>query len=296
MGITRRAALRTMLAGSAVAVSTAIPTKSASAAALPTPPADALGLLYDATLCIGCKTCVVACQDANGLPRDTSGIDYKYNAPLALSARAKTVIALYKGDAGQSFMKAQCMHCVDPACVSACMIGALTKNRETGIVSYNVDYCVGCRYCEIACPFNVPKFEWAKATPRIVKCELCRERLAEGKEPACTEVCPRHAVIFGKRTDLLQEAKRRIAAAPDTYQAKVYGETEAGGTQCLYISHVPFDKLGLPSLDDRPAPELARSIQHTVYKGFIAPVALYGVLAAVMLRNRRAEQTPEDRP
>jgi Fe-S-cluster-containing dehydrogenase component len=293
MGITRRAALQTMLAGGAAVASAAVSTRTAAAAVLPTPPADALGLLYDATLCIGCKTCVVACQDANGLPRDTTGIDYKYDAPVALNAKAKNVIKLYKGEEGESFMKAQCMHCVDPACVSACMIGALTKDRDTGIVSYNVDYCVGCRYCEIACPFNVPKFEWAKTTPQIVKCELCRHRLAEGKEPACTEVCPRHAVIFGKRSELMQEAKRRIAAEPDKYVQKVYGETEGGGTQCLYISHVPFDKLGLPMLDDRPAPELARSIQHTVYKGFIAPVALYGALAVVMLRNRRGQEKPE---
>ncbi|MGE3959988.1 MAG: hydrogenase 2 operon protein HybA [Vicinamibacterales bacterium] len=291
MGITRRAAFKAMLAGGAAVAGVSAATKPASAAPLEAP-ADALGLLYDATLCIGCKTCVVKCQEANHLEPDTSGIDAKYNAPLSLSANAKTVIKLYTGEEGESFMKAQCMHCIDPACVSACMIGALTKGPN-GIVSYNVDYCVGCRYCEIACPFNVPKFQWASNTPQIVKCELCRERLAEGQEPACTEVCPRHAVIFGKRSELLLEAKRRIAAEPDKYQAKVYGETEAGGTQCLYISHVPFEKLGLPTLDDTPAPELARNIQHTVYKGFIAPVALYGILGAVMLRNRRAAEKPE---
>jgi Fe-S-cluster-containing dehydrogenase component len=294
MGITRRAALKTMIAGGAAVAGAAVAPARASAAVLPAPPADAVGLLYDATLCIGCKACVVACQDANGLPRDPTGIDAKYDAPVALSARAKNVIKLYAGEEGQSFMKAQCMHCVDPACVNACMIGALTKGPK-GIVGYNVDYCVGCRYCEIACPFNVPKFEWTKAAPQIVKCELCRHRLAEGKEPACTEVCPRHAVIYGKRSDLLQEAKRRIAAEPDKYVQRVYGETEGGGTQCLYISHVPFDKLGLPTLSERPAPELARSIQHTVYKGFIAPVVLYGALGLVMLRNRRGAEKPEAR-
>lgn len=284
-----------MLAGGAAAAGAALGRETVAAAPLPTPREDAVGLLYDTTLCIGCKACVVACQDANNLPRDTSGIDEKYNAPLALSAKAKNIIKLYKGDTEQttSFVKAQCMHCVDPACVSACMIGALRKG-DKGIVSYNVDYCVGCRYCEIACPFNVPKFEWTKTSPQIVKCELCRHRLAEGREPACTEVCPRHAVIYGRRSELLQEAKRRLAAAPDRYVQHVYGETEAGGTQCLYISHVPFDRLGLPALSDRPAPELARSIQHTVYKGFVAPVALYGALAAVMLRNRRRAEKPED--
>ena len=117
------------------------------------------------------------------------------------------------------------MHCVDPACASACMLGAF-KKREFGIVTYDVDLCIGCRYCEVACPFNVPKFEWAKALPKMVKCELCNHRLAEGKQPACTEVCPRQAVIFGKREDLLREAQPapRGAARTSTCQ-KIYGET-----------------------------------------------------------------------
>jgi ferredoxin len=186
------------------------------------------------------------------------------------------------------------MHCIDPACVAACMLGAL-KKREFGIVSYDVDYCVGCRYCEVACPYGVPKFQWASAAPRIVKCELCRHRLAKGQEPACTEVCPRKAVIFGKRADLLREAKRRLAESPDRYVPKIYGETDGGGTQVLYLSHVPFDKLGFPALGDAPAPDLARSVQHGVYKGFIAPVALYGALSLIAFRNR-APQTADEAP
>ncbi len=288
MGITRRAALKGMLVGGATIAGVSSTPSSTAAATLPVPPADAVGLLYDATLCIGCKTCVVACQDANGLPRDTVALGPRYDAPVDLNQRAKTVIKLYKDGNEQSFFKAQCMHCVDPACTTACMLGAL-KKREFGIVSYDPDLCVGCRYCEVACPFNVPKFEWAKSAPKIVKCELCKERLKAGLEPACTTVCPRQAVIFGKRADLLIEAKRRIAAEPGRYVAKVFGETDGGGTQCLYLSHVPFEKLGLPTLGEEPAPELARSIQHGVYRGFIAPVALYGVLGMVMMRNRRKE-------
>jgi Fe-S-cluster-containing dehydrogenase component len=284
MGITRRAALQTMLAAGA----TAAGTRPADAAVLPAPPADAVGLLYDATLCIGCKTCTVACRDANGLEPDTAGSpDRLYNAPLDLSARAKTVIKLYADGPVRSYVKAQCMHCVDPACASACMLGAL-KKRQFGIVTYDPDLCIGCRYCEVGCPFGVPKFEFAKAAPRIVKCELCKERLASGKEPACTEVCPRKAVIYGTRTELLQEAKRRLAESPGRYVPKVYGETDGGGTQVLYLSHVPFEKLGLPALGDEPAPQLARSIQHAVYRGFAAPAALYAALGLVMMRNRRS--------
>ncbi len=282
MAITRRAALKGMLVGGA-AVAGVTP---AAAAERATAPADAVGLLYDSTLCIGCKTCVVACQDANGLPRDPTGLGPRYDAPVDLSQRAKTVIKLYRQGEQHAFIKAQCMHCVDPACTTACMLGAL-KKREFGIVTYDPDLCVGCRYCEVACPYGVPKFEWAKAAPKVVKCELCKERLRQGLEPACTAVCPRQAVIFGKREDLLREAKRRLAAEPDRYVQKVFGETDGGGTQVLYISQVPFEELGLPALADRPAPELARSIQHGVYRGFVAPLALYGVLAAVMLRNRR---------
>lgn len=301
MGISRRAALQTLMA----AGSTAVVGRPVAAATVAVAPPDAVGLLYDATLCIGCKACVVACKEANGMPPDYSGSpDKLYDAPIDLSSRSKTVIKLAidgdtragtevaVGDGGlgrgrrSSFVKVQCMHCIDPACTSACMLGAL-KKREFGIVTYDPDLCVGCRYCEVACPYGVPKFEWDKAAPKIVKCELCSHRLKTGLEPACSDVCPRNAVIFGKRSDLLKEAKRRLAEQPDRYVPKVFGETDGGGTQVLYLSAVPFETLGFPVLGDEPAPSLVRSIQHGVYRWFAAPVALYAALGVVMLRNRR---------
>ena len=286
MGISRRTALKVALAGAAVVA--AKPVKAATVRMVAPP--DAVGLLYDTTKCIGCKACMVACREANGLEPDTRTFGPQYHAPVDLNEKAKTVIKFYDGDGVSSFMKAQCMHCIDPACASACMLGAF-KKREFGIVSYDPTLCIGCRYCEVACPYNVPKFEWSKAAPKMVKCELCNHRLAKGQQPACSEVCPRQAVIFGKREDLLKEAKRRLAANPGGYVQKVYGETDGGGTQCLYLSHVPFDKIGLPALTDVSTPTLQRSIQHAVYRGFAAPIALYGVLGAVMLRNRRHEGT-----
>lgn len=287
MAISRRSALKALFVGASTTAAAAVTTRAEAAPPLPAPP-DAVGLLYDTTLCIGCKACVVACADANALERDTAWSDGKWMAPVDLNGNTKNIIKLYDDGAGdRSFVKQQCMHCIDPACANACMLGAL-KKREFGIVSYDPSLCVGCRYCQMACPFNIPKFEWADAfSPLIVKCELCRHRLAEGKEPACTEVCPREAVIYGTRADLLDEAHRRLREHPERYVPKVYGETEAGGTQVLYLSHVPFDKIGLPDYSAESVPDTQRTIQHGIYQGFIAPLALYGALAAVMLKNRR---------
>jgi Fe-S-cluster-containing dehydrogenase component len=300
MTVERRAVLR-VLAGTGLAATGAVPTLARER--VDAPP-DAIGLLYDATRCIGCKACVVACREANGLQPDTR-YDGIHEAPLDLSSRAKSVIKLYKEGSQISFVKAQCMQCLDPACASACMIQALKKDAKTGVVAYDATYCVGCRYCQIACPYGVPRFEFEKAVPKIVKCELCRHRFPadgalqevdgfsrfpRGQGPACSEVCPRGAVIYGKRTELLAEARRRLAQSPEQYVPKVYGERDGGGTQALYLSHVPFEKLGLPSLGDESVSETMRTVQHGIYRGFVAPVALYAALGAVMLRNRRAGQ------
>jgi formate dehydrogenase beta subunit len=252
-------------------------------------PADAVALLYDGTKCIGCKACVVKCKETGGLPADVDGYGGGlYDAPEDLNESTRNIIKLVKDDGETAYVKRQCMHCVDPACVNACMMGALGK-RQYGAVTWENNKCIGCRYCQVACPFGVPKFQWSKTSPRIVKCDLCVDRIAEGKQPACSEVCPRGAVIFGKRDALLQEAHRRIDEDPDLYVPKVYGETELGGTQVLYLSHVEFEKLGFRFSDDKPVPELQRSVQHGIYKGFVAPLALYGLLGAVMFRNRRSE-------
>ena len=292
----RRRALK-ILAGGAAATTAGLACAGSVAASSPEevkPLPEAVGMLYDATLCIGCKTCMVACNEANDLPPDTGASGGLYQAPANLNAKTKNVIKLYRKGEEQSFVKAQCMHCVDPACTTACMMHALRKDEQTGIVSWEGSKCVGCRYCQVACPFGVPQFEWSSYNPRIVKCELCRERLDEGKQPACVEVCPRNAVIYGKREDLLAEAHRRIKENPSLYVQKVYGETDGGGTQVLYLSHVPFEKLGLPALGERPTDATVRNVQGTVYYGFLAPLALYGGLAFVVNRNRRKQEAGEE--
>jgi len=268
-------------AGAAVSAATSVEASGVR----PVAPPDAVGMLYDATRCIGCQACVVACKTANNMPGNL------YDPPNDLNGETKNIIKLYEGDGERSYMKQQCMHCIDPGCVNACMIGAF-KKREYGIVTWDPDRCIGCRYCQVACPYNIPKFQWDTAVPLIVKCELCNHMLARGEEPGCCQACPKEAVIFGTYEELLADARQRIADRPERYypagDPQIFGDTEGGGTQVLYLAGVDFEKLGLPELGDEGVAAQARNIQHGIYKGFIAPVALYGILGAVLWRNRRA--------
>ncbi len=284
---------RDLLKGAAVVgVSAVAGTAPASAGEPASPPEDGVGMLYDATLCIGCRVCVTACKKANDLPYNLS------DPAKELSGDTKNIIRLYAEGDERSYIKAQCNHCLDPACATACMIGAMAK-REMGIVTWDPEKCIGCRYCQVACPFNIPKFEWGKPNPKIVKCELCKHRLDEGKEPGCCEACPVGAVIFGKYEDLLKEARQRIEQHKDRYWPKgdprIFGEADLGGTQVLYLADVSFDKLGLPDIGNDPVPKLARSVQHGAYKWGIGPLALYGILGAVMWHNRRGAAAEEEK-
>jgi Fe-S-cluster-containing dehydrogenase component len=285
MAVRRRTVLR-LLAGGVAATGAAIAAPAHARARTPVPD-DAVGLLYDSLRCIGCRACVRACKDAHGLPADVVHVDgVAYDAPPDLNATTKTIVKCWKEGPLSAFVKTQCMHCVDPACTSVCMLGALHKGAR-GVVAYDLDKCVGCRYCQVACAFNVPRFEWDSATPRIVKCELCRHRWPDGEGAACAEVCPRGAVLFGTLADIRAEAHRRMREIPGRYHPHVYGEREGGGTQVLMLSGVAFEKLGLPDLGDEPVADLSETIQRGVYAGFVAPAALYAALAFVVVRNRK---------
>jgi formate dehydrogenase beta subunit len=279
---------RQLLTGAACGVAAA-PAVFASPP-LPKPRENAVAMLYDATVCIGCKACVAACTTANGLIPDTTLSGGLWQMPTDLNAQTKNIIMLARDGDATSFVKKQCMHCLDPACVSGCPFKALTKGKY-GIVEWEPSRCIGCRYCEISCPFDVPRFEWTKFNPKIVKCELCNFRLEKGEQPACTDVCPTHAVIFGTREDLLAEAKRRIAASPGKYyQNRVYGEGDLGGTQVLYLSHLPFEKLGLPDVGKTSRAYEGSKVHGVIYKGMMIPAAVYTVLVAAIRRRFKVMQ------
>ena len=248
---------------------------------------NSMAMLYDTTKCIGCRACQNACKDWNGNPAeaDPSGL---YDAPMELSADTWTLIQLYEENGTSSFVKHQCMHCLDPACVSVCPVHALQKTAQ-GPVTYDPKRCIGCRYCMIACPFSVPRFEWDETLPVIAKCTFCNDRLAVGDGPACAEVCPTGAITWGKRGELLTEAEKRLADHPDKYVDYIYGKDDAGGTSVLYLSHVPFEKLGFPELGSEPIPELSEKTGL-----FVLPTLLIGgplILAGIRyMAQQRGEE------
>jgi ferredoxin len=193
----------------------------------------------------------------------------------------------------------------------------MTKDPVTGIVGYNKDICIGCRYCVAACPFGVPRFQYDTPVPQISKCQLCRHRMGEGKYAACAEVCPTGATLYGKVKDLHAEAQRRVALKPGAdavfprgninthdqsshtakaakYLPKIYGEKEVGGTQMLKLSAVPFDKLGMPTLPEQSFASRSETMQHTIYGGMLAPLAFLGVLTYVAKRNVKNDDDADD--
>ncbi|MDR7544411.1 MAG: 4Fe-4S dicluster domain-containing protein [Armatimonadota bacterium] len=206
------------------------------------------GILVDIARCIGCRSCEAACQTYHGFPpgpaADLGPQAWTYVALRRLRT-ARPHMSLGDGGKHQRTFKVQCMHCLDPACASACPVGALRKSAR-GPVIYDAGRCIGCRYCMVACPFQVPRFEWHRPLPVITKCNMCAERQARGAQPVCVEACPAGALQFGPRADLLLEAARRMRAHPGRYVPAVYGAEEAGGTSVLYISDVPFEELGFP--------------------------------------------------
>lgn len=294
-------------------------------------PPQALGMLYDSTLCIGCKACVAACKRANDRPAEIAEHHKEWNngswdSAQDISGDTLNVIKVYTNGNmnqkdsevdGYAFMKRHCLHCVDPSCVSVCPVSAMQKDPLTGIVSHHPEACIGCRYCVLSCPFSVPQFEYQTPFPQIHKCQFCYHLQAQGQLPACCDVCPTGASLFGDARALRQEAKRRLAAQPGEtyefprgklggdraghekkiahYQNHLYGEKELGGTQVVYLSGVPFDKLGLPSpVPDRSYATISEGIQHTLYRGMIAPMTLLGGLMFLAYRNRRSEENSDE--
>lgn len=233
---------------------------------------ESYAVLVDITKCIGCRRCEWACNEWNKNPnRPVKEFEASKDEKPSVFDRVRrthagefTVVNRFYSNNKPVYVKKQCMHCAEAACLNACFVDAFKKTPQ-GAVLYNPSLCVGCRYCMIACPFDIPAYEYYNAlTPQITKCTMCFDRITDGKVPACVESCTSDALIFGKRSEMLKLAYNTINKNPDRYINHVYGEHEAGGTNWLYISQIPFEKLGFPELDKTPIPAHSKSFLFTV--------------------------------
>ena len=276
-----------------------------------------MGYLIDTTNCVGCRSCQTACKQWKHLPAEATQLNQvtgNFQNPTTLSSRTLTVVQFHEleddrapGGLRYIFAKRQCMHCIEPACASACPVTALHKEKD-GAVTYDADKCIGCRYCMWACPWGVPMADWDSLAPKISKCDLCHERFqfapassfngvplspSDAKElaassslPACVKACPAGALEFGERSALLEKAKQRIRSRPGKYVDHIYGEHEAGGTNILYLSAVPFSKLGFPVVGSEPYPKASKFALGAVPPAVVGVGVLLGGVHA--LQKRRA--------
>ncbi|MCU7811065.1 MAG: hydrogenase 2 operon protein HybA [Candidatus Thiodiazotropha sp. (ex Notomyrtea botanica)] len=320
----RREFLKASLGGTAALLGSG----SAEARGNLEPTEEAIGMLFDSTLCIGCKACVSKCKEVNDMPPVAMGDETQYDAALDLSPKTLNVIKVYTAGEGThkdqtedgfAFEKRSCMHCVDPGCVSVCPVTALERHPKTGIITYNADACIGCRTCMTGCPYNVPQFDYDNPFGEIHKCQMCNqagvERIDNGMMTGCAEACPTGATLFGSRKALLEEAQRRMTLKsgeiynyprgdvrnPDSHHEKavpeykqhIWGEKEAGGTNVLHISAVPFDKLGMPPLGERSYASISETVQHTLYQYLALPAIALAGLTYVVRRNNNDDDEGE---
>ncbi len=258
-----------------------------SAAPQPAENTEFVGMLYDSTRCVGCQGCEFACAEAHGLPAPSFEDLPVAGQERKMNETRRTVINAYQTSKGEVYVKRQCMHCNDPACTAACLTKAMLKNEE-GPVSWRAGKCMGCRYCMVSCPFDVPKFEYHSANPKIEKCDMCFERVKQGIMPVCAEQCPVEAIVFGTRRELIAEARKRIHDNPGQYNDYIYGEHEAGGTGWLYLSPVPFGELGFSTT-------LQKSSYPALTKGFLYAVpSIFVLWPAILLGLHQATKDNSD--
>ncbi|OGW28343.1 MAG: hypothetical protein A2X56_02885 [Nitrospirae bacterium GWC2_57_13] len=256
------------------------------------------GVLVDLTHCIGCRGCQVACKSWNERSVKETTMYGNFTNPPELNSECYTNIRYIEQEKDSqpvwSFIKNQCLHCKNPACVSACPVKALRKTAA-GPVTYDFSRCIGCRYCMLACPFYIPKYEWEKALPWVRKCTFCSERIKADMIPACVKVCPTKTMFYGNYEDVLKEANARLTKNPGKYVNHIYGKDEAGGTSWIYLSDVPFESLGFDM--KIPAKELPDLTWAYITK---IPVVIVGVLAAgavswaITRRNKNMDR--EEKP
>ena len=231
------------------------------------------GFLVDTSRCIGCRSCQVACKQWNKLDADQTANQGSFENPRDLTPALYNRIRFVEqadssGAMTWRFLNERCMHCGDAGCLKVCPSpGALYRTKD-GIVAYDKEKCISCKYCVSACPFNIPRYG---SDDKVAKCHLCLDRVGAGMTPACAKACPTETLKFGKRSDLIASAK---AAGK-----KLYGESDLSGLGVVYALEGPPEQYGLPS-----KPSIPMSI--FLWKDVIKPLGIlgfWGSIGAVLL-------------
>lgn len=230
------------------------------------------GFLVDTSRCIGCRSCQVACKQWNKLDADKTVNKGTFENPRDLTPALYNRIKFVESSEGESvswqFFNERCMHCGEAGCMKVCPSpGALYRTKD-GIVAFNKEKCISCKYCVSACPFNIPRYD---SDEKVSKCHLCLSRVDGGMAPACAKACPTETLKFGNRNDLVAKAK----AAKKT----LYGLESLNGLGVVYALEGPPEKYGLPA-----NPSIPFSI--FLWKDVIKPLGIlgfWGSIGAMML-------------
>lgn len=269
--------------------------------------------LYDVSKCTACRGCVVQCKNWNRNPALIEPFKGNYGCKTDTDGETYTVIRFMEEEATNNpvkpiewrFLKYQCMHCHEPECMKVCPTKCISQT-EWGAVVKDYDKCIGCKYCTFACPFEIPKYR--SRQDKTTKCTLCAERVNAGLSPldpaavktldagsrlkdtsvskikasmgipACAKTCPSGALKFGKRDELLKEARARVKELVDQghIYATIYGERELGGLNKLYVLTDSPDKFGLP-VNPKPSSVIVGWNDYVKpWAGLLIPLALAG--------------------
>jgi len=250
----------------------------------------AVGFLTDATLCIGCKACEVACKQWNGLPADgdetLSARSYDNTGDLGATTWRHVVFVEREATEARPFawlmLSDVCKHCVHAGCLEACPTGAIVRT-EFDSVYIQQDVCNGCGYCVPACPFGVPQLDHGDG--RAHKCTLCYDRLRGGLEPACAKACPTDSIRFGPVNELLALGRERIETLHErgVHDAVLYGDNELGGTggigglNAMFVLNDTPESFNLPAAPSLPLRKVGPAFLATALSGIC--FALLGALA-----------------
>lgn len=237
--------------------------------------------LFDATKCNGCKACQVACSEWNDLRAEVGTFQGSYQNPMQISADSWTIIKFneFVDDNKKlrwQFTHSACMHCEDPACLTACSTKGAIVQKSNGTVELNHDKCVGCGYCVSACPFGTISLN--PKDSKVYKCTMCADRVQAGQEPACVKTCTTGALKFGTREDMLFIAEKRVAQLKERGYANagLYNPKGVSGTGMVMVLH----DINKPESYGLPA-DPKTSLPTTLWQDVVKPLGTAGILGAV---------------